>query len=130
MANGVAIAAEHPVAGVGVGGFKEAYAERLGRSTPVKGAASHNTPITVAAEAGVIGLALFAWLVVVALFLGLKGALTDDGLARTVRIAAGVVFAAILVHSLFYNALFEDPMTWGALALAALATSASVREST
>jgi hypothetical protein len=26
---------------------------------------------------------------------------------------------AIAVHSLGYNALFEDPMTWGALGLAA-----------
>jgi hypothetical protein len=25
------------------------------------------------------------------------------------------------VHSLFYDAFFEDPMTWGLLALAALA---------
>jgi putative inorganic carbon (hco3(-)) transporter len=125
IANGVAIAADHPVAGVGVGGFKEAYAERLGRSRPFKGAASHNTPVTVAAETGVVGLALFAWLVLAALILGLRGAVTDDGLARTVRIAAGVVFAAILVHSLFYNALFEDPTTWGALALAALATRAA-----
>jgi hypothetical protein len=31
---------------------------------------------------------------------------------------------AILVHSLFYNALFEDPTFWGLLALAALAARA------
>jgi len=28
--------------------------------------------------------------------------------------------AAIFVHSLFYNAFFEDPMTWGLLGLAAI----------
>jgi hypothetical protein len=27
---------------------------------------------------------------------------------------------AILVHSLFYNALFEDPTFWGVLALASV----------
>ena len=64
VANGVRIAVNHPEAGVGVGGFKEAYAKR----TRLKGkepklAASHDTPVTVAAETGVVGLALFAWLV-------------------------------------------------------------------
>jgi hypothetical protein len=28
---------------------------------------------------------------------------------------------AIVVHSLFYNALFEDPLFWGALALSVVA---------
>ena len=32
-----------------------------------------------------------------------------------------VALAAIAVHSLFYNAFFEDPTTWGLLALGALA---------
>ena len=32
--------------------------------------------------------------------------------------------AAIAVHSLFYNAFFEDPTTWGLLALGALAARA------
>ena len=30
---------------------------------------------------------------------------------------------AIIVHSFFYNALFEDPMTWAMLGLVALAVS-------
>ena len=32
----------------------------------------------------------------------------------------GLVVAAIAVHSLFYNAFFEDPMSWGILGLTAL----------
>jgi hypothetical protein len=32
----------------------------------------------------------------------------------------GIAFGAIAVHSLFYDAFFEDPMTWGLLALGAL----------
>jgi hypothetical protein len=31
------------------------------------------------------------------------------------------MLAAIAVHSLFYNAFFEDPMVWGLFALIALA---------
>ena len=30
----------------------------------------------------------------------------------------GVALVAIAVHSLFYNAFFEDPMVWGLLGLA------------
>jgi hypothetical protein len=36
----------------------------------------------------------------------------------------GASLAAIGVHSLFYNAFFEDPMMWGLLALAAVAAAA------
>ena len=31
-----------------------------------------------------------------------------------------IALAAIAVHSLFYNAFFEDPTTWGLFGLAAL----------
>jgi hypothetical protein len=33
---------------------------------------------------------------------------------------AGLALGAILVHSFFYNAFFEDPMAWGLFALIAL----------
>ena len=37
--------------------------------------------------------------------------------------AAGLTLGAIAVHSLFYNALFEDPTTWGLFGLIALAAA-------
>jgi hypothetical protein len=37
-----------------------------------------------------------------------------------VSLATGVVLAAIAVHSLFYAAFFEDPMTWALLGLVGL----------
>ena len=40
-----------------------------------------------------------------------------DGAAR---LAFGLALVAILVHCLFYNALFEDPSFWGLLALVAV----------
>ena len=57
------VALHHPVIGVGVGGFKRAYADlaHLKGKEP-KAAASHTTPITVAAENGLPGLLLFVWL--------------------------------------------------------------------
>ena len=59
VSQGVRIALHHPVDGVGVGGFKKAYAERTGlKGADPKKAASHTTPVTVAAEEGCPGLAL------------------------------------------------------------------------
>ena len=46
---------------------------------------------------------------------------TFDGAAR---LAFGLALVAILVHCLFYNALFEDPLFWGLLALVAVAPRA------
>ena len=121
VSNGLRIAADHPIAGVGVGGFERAYRERVEVSPRVEEPASHTTPVTVAAETGVIGLALFAWLVGTALFVAFR---RTGGASATVRIAGlavGLGLFAVFVHSLFYSAFFEDPMTWGFLGLAALA---------
>ena len=64
VSQGIRIAVDHPVAGIGVGGFRRAYAERTGvKGDDPKRVASHTTPITVAAEGGIVGLALFCWLV-------------------------------------------------------------------
>jgi O-antigen ligase len=115
---GVHIAVHHPVVGVGVGGFKHAYAEL----THLKGqepnaAASHTTPVTVAAETGLPGLLLYVWLLVAALGLAFRRFARDlPGLAA---LTFGLIVAAIAVHSLFYNAFFEDPTVWAAIGLTA-----------
>ena len=126
--NGIAIAAHHPVQGVGIGGFKKAYAARTGlKGKEPKAAASHDTPVTVAAETGVPGLLLFAWLLVTAFLLAFRR-LVPTTFAGRVSLILGTVLAAIGVHSLFYNAFFEDPMVWGVFGLAPLAAVALVRE--
>jgi O-antigen ligase len=127
--NGLRIAARHPVAGVGIGGFEQAYLERYDPPPGLRNPVSHTTPITVVAETGLIGLGLFAWLLATAAIVAFRRAREGPAPAATAGIAAGVGIAAILVHSFFYNAFLEDPMTWGLLALAALAaaTSAAVR---
>ena len=119
VANGIRIAGHHPLDGVGVGGFKRAYADRTGlKGREPRKAASHSTPVTVAAETGIPGLLLLGWLAVVALAVVLRGVHTST--AGRAALAVGLTLGAIAVHSLFYNALFEDPMTWGLLGLAAL----------
>ena len=115
---GVHIAVHHPVVGVGVGGFKHAYAELAHlRGREPNAAASHTTPVTAAAEGGIVGFALYAWLLVAALGLAFRRFARDlPGLAA---LAFGLTLTAIAVHSLFYNAFFEDPTVWGAIGLAA-----------
>jgi O-antigen ligase len=124
VGEGIRIALDNPVAGVGVGGFKLAYAERTGLpGREPRRAASHSTPVTVAAETGFPGLALLAWLVVAALVAAFRG-LGRDVLSRA-ALAAGLTLGAVVVHSFFYNAFFEDPAAWALLGL--VAVTAAVR---
>ncbi len=120
VAQGLRITADHPVVGVGVGGFNREYARRLGiQGKDPKRTASHTTPVTVAAEEGLVGLALFTWLVAAVLWASLWR--LGHGFTSRVSLAVGVSLVAILVHSLAYNAFFEDPMTWALLGLVGLA---------
>jgi O-antigen ligase len=119
IGNGIRIARDNPVVGVGIGSFKQAYADRTGlRGREPRKAASHSTPVTVAAETGLLGLLLLGWLGAVALAGTLLGSHRGD--AGRASLAVGLTLGAIGVHSLFYNALFEDPITWALLGLAAL----------
>ncbi len=109
---GVDLARERPLTGWGSGAFARAYLdEGFGeRSDAV--AASHTIPLTVSAEQGIVGLAVYAALLVAALLRLLSGARGDP--YRAV-IAAG--FAAVIVHTWLYAAFLEDPVTWTLLAV-------------
>lgn len=119
VGTGARIAAANPVGGVGLGGFRRAYAERTGlRGEEPKKAASHSTPVTVAAEGGVPGFALYLWLLAAALVVPLRRA--SRSFAGRVSLIVGLALMAIAVHSLFYDAFFEDPTTWALLGLASV----------
>jgi O-antigen ligase len=123
--NGIKIAAHHPVAGVGIGDFKHAYAQLTHlKGREPKAAASHNTPVTVAAETGLPGLLLYVWLLASGLLLAFRRFARD--LPGLTALTCGLVLAAVAVHSLFYNAFFEDPTIWVALGLAAVASRVSL----
>ncbi len=103
-----------PIAGVGVGGQPRASAEAAGRGSPSRNA-SHTTPLTVLAELGVVGFALYLWTLAAAgwalVLVARREPLLGAGLAA--------VLLVLIVHSLLYAGFFEDPLTWGVLGVAA-----------
>ena len=97
VSRGVKLVVHHPVLGVGVGGFKRAYADLAHlRGKEPKAAASHTTPITVAAETGVPGLLLFLAVAGAALVAAFRR--VRDGFDGNARLAFGLALIAILVH--------------------------------
>ena len=150
VSGGLRLFAQRPVYGYGSGSFPKAYREHIDvDKVPVS--VSHTEPITVAAEQGFVGLALYLALIVLALWVMLSGlstsraggvgtagsrtdrgppagpAATATGPARPAVLAA---FVALLVHTMAYAGFFEDPITWVLLALGgSLAAMPAVRTS-
>jgi O-antigen ligase len=113
MEGGFEIWREEPVAGVGLGGFETRFEETL---TPleqrrVRVIVSHNAPITVLSETGAVGVALLVVLIVGAGWAVVRGS-KDEGDVGWARWTLGAMLAGIVIHSLLYAALFEDPFTW------------------
>jgi O-antigen ligase len=105
----------HPLAGVGLGGQPRASQRLATHYGPLQNFVSHTTPLTVAAELGVVGLLLYA-----AVLAGTAGAL--DAVRRrhqALGLSLAAVFLALFVHSLAYSGFFEDPITWLVLGIAA-----------
>ena len=116
---------ERPVAGVGIGGQPRASSEIVEKGSPSRNA-SHTTPLTILAELGVIGFALYAWLLAAtawALYLVSR----HD---RALGIGLGAILGALVVHSFLYAGFFEDPLTWGVIGLAATALARAPAPST
>jgi hypothetical protein len=114
-----AVAARHPVAGVGVAAQPAVTRDQEQPGTSKNENVSHTGPLTVAAELGIIGV-----LALVALILGAARMLVELGRSdRTLALGIAAVLATIFVHSLFYPGLFEQAMLWGALGVAAAAIS-------
>jgi O-antigen ligase len=103
-----------PIWGVGVGGQPRASAEESGRGSPSRNA-SHTTPLTILAELGVLGFALYLWLLGTTAWALVVLARRD----RTLAVGLAAVFLALVVHSMLYAGFFEDPLTWGVFGLTA-----------
>ena len=106
---------DHPVEGVGLGSQPIASQARSDQGGSPTRFVSHTTPLTVAAELGVIGFAAYLALLVGAVWLIERVRRIDPPLG----LGLGAVLLALFVHSLAYSGFFEDPVTWLAIAVAA-----------
>ena len=108
----------NPAIGVGIGGQPLASAEENGRRTSRR-SASHTTPLTVLAELGVVGFALYAWLLGAAAW----ALVLVTRHRRLLGLGLAAVLSVLFVHSLFYAGFFEEPLMWGVLGMAAAVLS-------
>lgn len=130
------LAKERPLGGHGSASFSKAFAEQEdieGNQTTV----SHNEPVTVAAEQGVVGILVYLTTLAAALWtllVGLRrvapglGAPADavgdpaeggEGAVALARMALLAAFVALLVHTVGYGGYLTDPLTWALLAIGA-----------
>ena len=107
---------------MGIGGQPRASLEESGAGS-VKKDASHTTPLTVAAETGVIGFVAFAALLAAEVW----ALLLVTRRRRALGLGLAAVLLTLVVHSLFYAGLFENPITWGVLGITAAALSLLAR---
>jgi O-antigen ligase len=125
---GLRLFADRPLQGFGPGSFAQEYRAHEHVEGASATSASHTIPITVAAEQGVVGLALYVALLVVALAVLFTGAGRSPP-----RIALAACFTALVLHTFTYADFLEDPETWlllgigVALARAACAAAAPRR---
>jgi O-antigen ligase len=119
---GARLFADHPLQGYGSASFPREFRRAEDSSSERATSASHTIPLTVAAEQGVVGLAIYLALLAAALARLLRGA--GESVARA---AVGAAFAALLLHTLLYAAFLEDPITWVLLAIGTGLAAGSAR---
>jgi O-antigen ligase len=142
VSGGLDLFKARPLLGYGSGSFSTEYkahiprrrngfeiAKQLPFSAPTT-SDSHTTPVTIAAEQGIVGLAVYVALLAACFWeLYGGGVLTRTDRADWVaRLAIAAAFTGLAVHTLFYADFLEDPATWVLLAVgSALAGAASAR---
>jgi len=115
VSGGLELFADRPLEGYGSGSFETQYKRHnkaAAATTENAVSASHTIPVTVAAEQGVVGLALYVALLLVAFLV-----LFADAGRSPPRIAIAACFAALVLHTWTYADFLEDPVTWTLLAL-------------
>jgi len=135
LQGGIDLAEERPLIGHGSASFSESFSEaedvKKGETT-----SSHNEPVTVAAEQGIVGILAYAALLGVSLWTLLAGmrriapglgarfrpidaVKSEPPFLKTSRIAIAAAFGALLVHTIGYAGYLTDPLTWALLAVGA-----------
>jgi O-antigen ligase len=114
---GLELFAERPLQGYGSGSFQKQYERHSKASAENATSASHTIPITVAAEQGIVGLALYVALLIVAFVVLFRGAGRSPPRPNGIRPALAACFAALVLHTFAYADFLEDPLTWTLLGI-------------
>ncbi len=142
VSEGLALFGDRPLWGYGSGSFSVAYQKhRTGGSGQLS--VSHTEPVTVAAEQGLIGVAAYLALLVVAFATllggmrglmpglrsppsaggvaggleGVTGPAAGQGVGIAARAAIFACFLALIAHTMAYAGFLEDPLTWVLLSI-------------
>jgi O-antigen ligase len=112
ISGGLEVFAKRPLEGYGSGSFETEYKRHSNASAENATSASHTIPVTVAAEQGIVGLAVYVGLLIVAFLTLFRGAGRSPP-----RIAIAACFAALVLHTWTYADFLEDPFAWTLLAI-------------
>ncbi len=149
ISGGVSLFGDRPLWGYGSGSFGRVFRQEQDGNQAQSVSASHTLPVTVAAEQGVVGLAAYIAVLLVALvtLLGnrryreavrargppelsarpFEADVSDPAVFQPARAAIAAAFVALLAHTMVYAAFLEDPFSWVLMATGlALAPSAAL----
>jgi hypothetical protein len=112
VSGGLELFADRPFQGFGSGSFEVEYKRHRDGTSQNATSASHTIPVTVAAEQGIVGFALYVALIVVAFLTLFSGAGRSPP-----RIAIAACFTALVLHTWVYADFLEDPVTWTLLGI-------------
>ncbi len=133
LQGGIDLATERPLIGHGSASFSESFSEaedvKKGETT-----SSHNEPVTVAAEQGIVGILAYAALLAVSLWILFAGmrriapglgarfrpidsVKSEPPFLKISRVGIAAAFSALLVHTIGYAGYLTDPLTWALLAV-------------
>jgi O-antigen ligase len=110
ISGGIELFAARPLEGYGSGSFETEYKRHSNTTAESATSASHTIPVTVAAEQGILGLAVYLALLLGAFLVLFRGAGRSPP-----RIAIAACFAALVLHTWTYADFLEDPFTWAIL---------------
>jgi O-antigen ligase len=122
ISGGLELFGDRPLQGFGSGSFEVEYKRHRNTTAENATSASHTIPITVAAEQGIVGLAVYVALLMSAFLVLFRGAGRSPP-----RIALAACFAALVLHTWTYADFLEDPFTWALLAIGVALARESAR---
>jgi O-antigen ligase len=127
VSGGLELFAKRPLEGYGPGSFETEYKRHSHADAQSATSASHTIPVTIAAEQGILGLAVYAALLLSAFVVLFRGAGRSPprpkpgdarlALASPFRPAIAACFVALVLHTWTYADFLEDPFTWTLLAI-------------